>query len=547
MTTLADLTPSQLADLYQQVGDAMYNPGFNYDAHIQGNTFNGVFVAPTNNPTTGTSSPGVTGGHGFTPVVAVPTNTANLLTIPTVGTPEYQKLLEETGGASANPGFNYAAHLAAIVSQSRGDMSYNDVMLVIAETGTVNFDSFDLATYRTATGSKVGLDNVYANNVIAQTAVGQIEKNVFLAMTEVGSAEYTRLLDETGGASANPDFNYLAHVAAITSQKVLTSLSYAEVITLVAETGIANFEGFDLVGYQQQKHQADVLLSRVLPSEVSQSEMPQPGTAAYQDILNATGLTDLTGFDYQSYLQGLHQAHIASVTVQGTGTDDTLQESSAAAKDIFIAGAGNDQIIAQSGKNLIIGGSGDDRITGGVDVDTALFSINSSEVHLVQNANGSITVATGQNSEGTDTLVSVERLNFNDVSVAFDVGAAAGEAYRLYKAAFDRAPDLEGLGYWINSLDDGGTLTGAAGGFIGSPEFQALYGSGSSDRTFVERLYNNVLDRSPDEAGYNYWLGQMGQGMTRESVLINFSESNENKVNVSDLVANGIQYQEWVG
>ena len=33
--------------------------------------------------------------------------------MPSEGTAEYEKLLEETGGASGLPGFNYRAHLAA--------------------------------------------------------------------------------------------------------------------------------------------------------------------------------------------------------------------------------------------------------------------------------------------------------------------------------------------------------------------------------------------------------------------------------------------------
>ena len=32
---------------------------------------------------------------------------------PAVGTPEYDALMAETGGAAANPGFDYAAHIAA--------------------------------------------------------------------------------------------------------------------------------------------------------------------------------------------------------------------------------------------------------------------------------------------------------------------------------------------------------------------------------------------------------------------------------------------------
>ena len=63
----------------------------------------------------------------------------------------------------------------------------------------------------------------------------------------------------------------------------------------------------------------------------------------------------------------------------------------------------------------------------------------------------------------------------------------------------------------------------------------------------MTKLYNNVLDRNPDQAGFDFWLGALANGATREDILVNFSESKENIANVADLIANGIQYQEWVG
>lgn len=59
-------------------------------------------------------------------------------------------------------------------------------------------------------------------------------------------------------------------------------------------------------------------------------------------------------------------------------------------------------------------------------------------------------------------------------------------------------------------------------------------------------LYNNVLDRDPDEEGYAYWLNDMDNGLSKEGVLISFSESSENQANVIDLIAHGIGYQEWI-
>ena len=131
--------------------------------------------------------------------------------------------------------------------------------------------------------------------------------------------------------------------------------------------------------------------------------------------------------------------------------------------------------------------------------------------------------------------------------VSNDSEGIAGQSYRLYKAAFDRIPDLKGLGYWIHELENQALITSVAENFILSEEFQRLYGANVSNNDFIRLLYENVLDRSPDQNGYDYWLGDMAKGLTKEQVLVSFSESIENKANVADLIKNGIEYMSFVG
>lgn len=197
--------------------------------------------------------------------------------------------------------------------------------------------------------------------------------------------------------------------------------------------------------------------------------------------------------------------------------------------------------------NVIRGNGGNDLINGGAGLDVCVYSGISNQ-YEVDSAAG---IVTDKHSyrDGVDTLSNVERLQFLDRTVALDTELwdDAGSAYRLYKAAFDRAPDEVGLGYWIEQLDDGASLDSAASGFIQSAEFSSLYGSNISDAFFLTQLYNNVLDRNPDQAGLNYWVNQFNGGLSRESALINFSESSENVSNVADAISNGIVYQPWLG
>lgn len=141
-----------------------------------------------------------------------------------------------------------------------------------------------------------------------------------------------------------------------------------------------------------------------------------------------------------------------------------------------------------------------------------------------------------------DTLVNVERLAFDDAFVALDVNGAGGQAYRLYQAAFNRAPRAEGLGFWMDALDHGASLDQVAGQFIGSAEFQRLYGAAPSDTDFVNQLFHNVLHRDGKPAGIAFWVGGLHDGVTREHVLAEFSESPENQAALLHIIGQGMGY-----
>lgn len=98
---------------------------------------------------------------------------------------------------------------------------------------------------------------------------------------------------------------------------------------------------------------------------------------------------------------------------------------------------------------------------------------------------------------------------------------------RLYSAYFDRAPDSGGWAYWNRRAVDGMTLWGASDFFAHSAEFQQTYGPSLTNAQFLELVYGNVLDRSPDAGGLQYWLQRMAAGTTRGEVMVHFSESIE--------------------
>ena len=144
--------------------------------------------------------------------------------------------------------------------------------------------------------------------------------------------------------------------------------------------------------------------------------------------------------------------------------------------------------------------------------------------------------------------VGLIRVKHDGISYALDTDGIAGQAYRIYKAAFDRTPDSSGLGYWILQMDSGMDVVEVAARFIDSSEFRQLCGSNVSNATFITNVYKNVIDRNPDDTGLAWWVSEMqtNPSKTWQKVLADFSESAENNANVASLIANGIAYGPWV-
>lgn len=211
-------------------------------------------------------------------------------------------------------------------------------------------------------------------------------------------------------------------------------------------------------------------------------------------------------------------------------------------------------IIASSGNDTLAGGAGNDTIDGGAGIDTAKYSGGHSR-YSVNKTSAGYTVTDTAGTDGTDTLTNVERLQFSDARVALDIAgnpnagfdlaglANAGQVYRLYKAAFNRTPDIVGLVYWIGQADLGVPLVDIAGQFMTSTvEFSSLYGN-LDNHQFVDQLYQNILHRSGEPGGLTYWYGQIDGGLqTRAQVLTGFSDSIENQAAVVGVIQNGIDY-----
>lgn len=107
-------------------------------------------------------------------------------------------------------------------------------------------------------------------------------------------------------------------------------------------------------------------------------------------------------------------------TLKGGSGNDTLKGGGG--NDSINGGSGNDLLVGGAGADSLRGGSGDDVLRGGGGNDTAFYSGSSTDYTVTKNADGSFTI-TGP--DGTDTLWSIETLEFQDGAFTPDALAAA--------------------------------------------------------------------------------------------------------------------------
>ncbi len=100
------------------------------------------------------------------------------------------------------------------------------------------------------------------------------------------------------------------------------------------------------------------------------------------------------------------------------------------------------------------------------------------------------------------------------------------DALRLYFAFFDRSPDLEGAKHWIAAIDAGATLDEVAHYFSLSQEFINTY-AGTTDDEFITAVYQNVLDREPEQEGFDYWKNLLETEQLTRWGVVRFVAANQ--------------------
>jgi serralysin len=222
--------------------------------------------------------------------------------------------------------------------------------------------------------------------------------------------------------------------------------------------------------------------------------------------------------------------------VVGSGQSDLITGSDRA--EILLGMGGADVTFAGGGNDVIAGGQGNDFISGGGGVDLALYQGLRSQSNIVASAT-SIAV-TG--SEGSDTLTDVERVQFTDVGVAFDLGGGAGMTAKLLGAVFGPGAihNETFVAIGLSYFDSGWTYLQVA-----NLALDAALGSTRSNASVFDLLYFNTVGAHSDAATASYWIGQLQGGAMTQAQLATFAaEMDLNLANIgyANMASTGIVY-----
>jgi Ca2+-binding RTX toxin-like protein len=264
------------------------------------------------------------------------------------------------------------------------------------------------------------------------------------------------------------------------------------------------------------------------------------GTNQFQDAVTLKNVA-VANIHAANFVNGFSpDGSNSGLNIQGTSADEKISGSHF--NDRLEGNGGNDTLLGGVGNDTIYGGNGDDQLNGWVGNDSLLGGEGFDQVsyerafanYRIGKTNDGLTINDRIEIEGTDTVNSVERLSFSDITVNLKMKEkaatiSAGEVKTLieiYVAFFNRTPDADGLSYWIDQVKSGTSMSAISESFynIGaSPQYAALTGftANMSNADFVHTFYKNVLGRSEgaDAGGLDYWMGKLAAGQSTRGSL----------------------------
>ncbi len=257
-----------------------------------------------------------------------------------------------------------------------------------------------------------------------------------------------------------------------------------------------------------------------------QLQLQPNGTFVYTPTANFAG-TDSFSF---AASDGMTESSVASVQISISPVVDNI-----------IGTTSNDSLVGFSDADIFVGKAGDDSIWGGDGVDTAIFTATRSQ-YQIDRTSAQLTVRDLQGAEGSDQLVSIERLQFQDQSLAFDLDGDAGTAAKILGAigGVSAMQNKEYAGIALDLLAKGMSAEQLAEVAINA----VLAGNVNATRV-VELIFQNVVGTAPDGASLALYTGMLDRGelgIGQLGVLAANTDLNQQHIDIVGLAQSGLDY-----
>jgi hypothetical protein len=223
----------------------------------------------------------------------------------------------------------------------------------------------------------------------------------------------------------------------------------------------------------------------------------------------------------------------------GDVLDDRLEGRGG--RDLLVGLDGDDTLLGGAGRDQLIGGQGNDALDGGADLDTAVYGLPRG-AYTVSREGDHLVVRALSGIDGRDTVLQVERLQFSDRAVAFDLEGNAGLVARLIGAVFGgdlvRNPAYVGVG--LQLLDGGMAPLDLAHLAI---DLQVPAAAPSS--TVLQTLYTNLFGVAATPAVLQGLAPLLdGGSYTRESLTLLVAQMDlmAQRIDLVGLADGGLEY-----
>jgi Ca2+-binding RTX toxin-like protein len=213
-------------------------------------------------------------------------------------------------------------------------------------------------------------------------------------------------------------------------------------------------------------------------------------------------------------------ANLGSISIRVTASDGSLAANDTF--DLLVEAARGLNLIGTAQAETLKGGSGNDVIDGGGGIDTVVYTRTAAGYSL-DFGSGQVKIADKSGLDGTDTLISIERLQFADRTVTLDSRSHSGfgdipaTMYQFFILAFGAAPGVEYLQQCADAYRAGADVKRITNVFCSKSQFTDIYPTGLSNRELATKLVNNVVGASATpsakDAAVNDITGALNNGL----------------------------------